>query len=52
MKILLLSQYDESQATTRIRLISIQNELKKSGYSSSLSFLINWNYKKHISFES
>ena len=46
MKILLLSQYDESQATTRIRLISIQNELKKIGYSSSLSFLINWNYKK------
>jgi len=46
MKILLLSQYDESQATTRIRLISVQKELKKMGLNSSLSFLINWEYKK------
>ena len=50
MKILLLSQYDKSQATTRIRLISIQNELKKIGYSSTVSYLINWNYKKQPAF--
>ena len=45
MKILLLSQYDKSQATTRIRLISLQNELKKRGFISSFSYLINWDYK-------
>ena len=47
MKILLLSQYDKSQATTRIRLISLKNELEKRGYNPTLSYLINWDYKNH-----
>ena len=35
MKVLLLSQYDESQATTRIRLISLQKKLRKFGFKPS-----------------
>ena len=46
MKVLLLSQYDESQATTRIRLISLQKKLRKYGFSSSLSYLVRWDFNK------
>ena len=49
MKVLLLSQYDESQATTRIRLISLQKKLRKFGFKPSLSYLVKWDYN-HLPF--
>tara|TARA_B100000579_G_scaffold352723_1_gene307195 strand:- start:14777 stop:15796 length:1020 start_codon:yes stop_codon:yes gene_type:complete len=46
-KALLLSQYDSSQATTRIRILSLIKPLNDNGFNTRFEPLISWDFNKY-----